>query len=105
YGVLEGPSCHNAPVTADPPVLPAPLDPRNYRPPGGNVGPVGSPQEREQLAELLGPDPDVASELLLGPIARGNTIHVVPDTGAPPPPLPAEAPLPGPVQPGGGNGP
>lgn len=104
YGALQGPSCHTAPVTAEPPVLPAPLDPRNYRPPGGNVGPVGSPEERAQLAELLGPEPNAASELLLGPVARGNTIHIVPDTGVLAP-LPAEAPVPGPVESEGVHGP
>ena len=92
YGQLEGPSCHTAPVTADPPVMPAQIDPRNYQPPpqisGGNVGQVASPQERAQMAELLGSDANTASELLLGPVARGNTVTVVPDGG---PLLPAEA--------------
>lgn len=108
YGGLEGPSCRTAPVTADPPALPRALDPRNYQPQGGNVGPVGSPEERAQLGELLGPDPTVASQILLGPVARGNTIQVVPDPAAPAPPgppLPAEAPAPGPIDPEGGNGP
>ncbi|BBX01881.1 mammalian cell entry protein [Mycolicibacterium moriokaense] len=97
YGTLEGPSCRTAPLTADPPVLPQPLDPRNYQPPGGNVGPVGSPEERAQLSELLGPEPNAATQLLFGPVARGNTVQVVPDPslpGAGPPPglpLPAEA--------------
>lgn len=96
YGTLEGPSCRTAPLTADPPVLPQPLDPRNYQPPGGNVGPVGSPEERAQLSELLGPEPNAATQLLFGPVARGNTVQVVPDPSlpgqaAPGLPLPAEA--------------
>ncbi|OBB38902.1 MCE family protein [Mycobacterium sp. 852002-51961_SCH5331710] len=112
YGALEGPSCRTAPLTADPPVLPRQLDPRNYQPPGGNVGPVGSPEERAQLSELLGPEPNAATELLFGPVARGNTVQIVPDPSAhaaavPPPglPLPAEAALPGPTAPEGRNGP
>jgi ABC-type transporter Mla subunit MlaD len=108
YGALEGPSCQTAPITADPPALAAVLDPRNYRPPGGNVGPVGSPEERAQMSELLGPEPNAASELLLGPVARGNTLQIVPEPGppaAPGPPLAAEAPLPALVPSGEGNGP
>ncbi len=112
YGALEGPSCRTAPLTADPPVLPRQLDPRNYQPPGGNVGPVGSPEERAQLSELLGPEPNAASELLFGPVARGNTVQIVPDPSAPaaadPPPglpLPAEAALPGPTAGEERNGP
>lgn len=78
YGQMEGPSCHTAPQTADPPVLPPAIDPRNYPVPGGNVGPVGSPQERAQLSEFLGPDANPVSELLLGPVVRGNTVQIVP---------------------------
>ncbi len=105
YGELEGPSCRTAPLTADQPVIPPPLDPRNYRPSGGNVGPVGGPEELAQLRELLGPDTTVADQILLGPIARGNTITVAPvPDGSDAPPLPAEAPA-GPANPGGGNGP
>ncbi|MDA4108146.1 mammalian cell entry protein [Mycobacterium holsaticum DSM 44478] len=108
YGALEGPSCRTAPLTADPPVLPRQLDPRNYQPPGGNVGPVGSPQERAELSELLGPQPNAAAELLLGPVLRGSTVHIVPDPSAAAPPgspLPAEAAHPGSVEPGGRDGP
>lgn len=112
YGALEGPSCHTAPITADPPALPRALDPRNYQPPSGNVGPVGSPEERAQINELLGPEPNVATELLFGPVARGNTVQVIPESSTPaapgPPPglpLPAEAPLTEPIEPGGVDGP
>ncbi|MGV0836897.1 MlaD family protein [Mycolicibacterium thermoresistibile] len=101
YGHLEGPSCHTAPVVAEPPVLPPPLDPRNFPPvEGGNVGPVGGPSERAQMAELLGPEPNAASELLLGPVVRGSTVHIVPDPDASPDP---EAPpaAPAPPAPGG----
>jgi phospholipid/cholesterol/gamma-HCH transport system substrate-binding protein len=96
YGTLEGPSCRTAPLTADPPVMPRNLDPAQM--PAGNVGPVGSPEERAQMVELLGPDTNVAHELLFGPVARGNTVTLVPDPAAPPagPPLPAEAGAPAP---------
>lgn len=101
YGDLAGPSCATAPVTQDVPALAPMTDPRSYPHPrnqsGGNVGPVGSAEERAAMAELLGPEPNPASELLLGPVVRGSTVQVVPDPG---PPLPAEAP-PGPVTPGG----
>jgi phospholipid/cholesterol/gamma-HCH transport system substrate-binding protein len=83
YGHLEGTSCRTAPLTTELPALPPPLDPRTYRHQGGNVGPVGSPEERAQLADLLGPDPTVADQILLGPIARGATIQLVPEGGAP----------------------
>lgn len=41
---------------------------------GGNVGPVGSQQERNALAVITGQQPNVATELLLGPLARGTTV-------------------------------
>ncbi|OBH44203.1 MlaD family protein [Mycobacterium mantenii] len=110
YGQMEGPSCQTAPLTADPPALPRTLDPRNYPVApqlaggvGGNVGSVGSPEELAQLSEILGPGTNPASELLLGPIARGDTVQVfsdpdAPTQPAPPPgaPLPAEATAPNP---------
>lgn len=102
YGNLEGASCHTAPDVAEPPVLPPNLDPRNFpvapEMSGGNVGTVGSPEERAKLDQLLGSDASPADQLLLGPVARGNTVQVVPDGPAPvladpaaPAPLPAEA--------------
>jgi phospholipid/cholesterol/gamma-HCH transport system substrate-binding protein len=111
YGELEGPSCKTAPLSQYPPALAPMTDPRSYplprTVPGGNVGPVGSAEERAQIAELLGPEPNPVSELLLGPVARGNTVTVVPDPAVAPPPagplLPAEAPPPVSVAPGGGN--
>lgn len=41
---------------------------------GGNVGPVGSAQERGQLGRLLGQPATAADQLVLGPIARGTTV-------------------------------
>nr|WP_046283294.1 MlaD family protein [Mycobacterium sp. UM_NZ2] len=51
---------------------------------GGNVGPVGSQAERNQLGLITGQrEPaSVAAQLLLGPVARGNAVSFVPaDTG------------------------
>jgi hypothetical protein len=47
---------------------------------GGNVGPVGSDQEKHQLSLITGGTANTATELLLGPLARGATVHVAPDT-------------------------
>jgi ABC-type transporter Mla subunit MlaD len=38
---------------------------------GGNIGPVGGPQERNALALLTGRPATTATQLLLGPVARG----------------------------------
>lgn len=48
---------------------------------GGNVGPVGSDQEKHQLSLITGGAANTAAELLLGPLARGATVHVAPDPG------------------------
>jgi virulence factor Mce-like protein len=52
---------------------------------GGNVGPVGSPYERKMLSVITGRPATAASEILLGPIARGSTVSIVrpPDAGGP----------------------
>ncbi|MBX7447321.1 MCE family protein [Mycolicibacterium sp. 3033] len=55
------------------PVLPAEAAPAAY---GGNVGPVGSQQEREQLGVITGRPASTATQLLLGPIARGATVSL-----------------------------
>ncbi|CAJ1493045.1 MCE family protein [[Mycobacterium] kokjensenii] len=60
-----------------------PIAPASY---GGNVGPVGSQAERNQLGLLTGQrEPaTVATQLLLGPVARGNAVSVaVTGTAAP----------------------
>lgn len=41
---------------------------------GGNVGPVGSPQERATLSAITGQPASTATQLLLGPVARGMTV-------------------------------
>jgi virulence factor Mce-like protein len=48
---------------------------------GGNVGPVGSRQEKDQLSLIVGGDANAATEFLLGPLARGATVHLAPDPG------------------------
>jgi ABC-type transporter Mla subunit MlaD len=61
-----------APKPGDAP-LPAEAAPASY---GGNVGPVGSEQERRQLGVITGQPASVATQLLLGPVARGTTVSV-----------------------------
>lgn len=48
---------------------------------GGNVGPVGSRQEIDQLSLIVGGHANAATEFLLGPLARGATVHLAPDPG------------------------
>lgn len=106
YGDLQGPSCVTAPVrraggvTPDlppyaTPDLPPQLLPNRYIPPpgmapppesptpstapasfGGTVGPVGSTQERDQLGIITGAQATSATQLLLGPVMRGNTVEL-----------------------------
>jgi len=71
-------SAPGAPAPEPPPALPAEAAPASY---GGNVGPVGSPQERAQLGLLTGRPATSATQLLLGPLARGTTVAVVQEAG------------------------
>jgi virulence factor Mce-like protein len=48
---------------------------------GGNVGPVGSASELAQLSRITGGAANAATELLLGPVVRGATVSITPDTG------------------------
>lgn len=52
---------------------------------GGNVGPVGSQQERNMLSVITGQPASDATQLLLGPVARGTTVSVIhpPSGGGP----------------------
>jgi len=43
---------------------------------GGNVGPVGSEYERNMLGVITGAPATEATELLLGPVARGTTVSL-----------------------------
>ena len=71
--VALSPSAPVAPRPGDQPapLLPAEAAPASY---GGNVGPVGSQQERDQLGLITGRRATTATQLLLGPIARGTTV-------------------------------
>lgn len=61
------------------PVLPAEAAPASY---GGNVGPVGSSGERAQLGLLTGAPASTATQLLLGPVARGATVSLAEPSSA-----------------------
>ena len=72
-----------------PPVAPkAPWIPQSSF--GGNVGPVGSQYERNMLSVITGQPATDATELLLGPVARGTTVSL------------NQGPQPGPKSPPGG---
>lgn len=72
------------PAAPAPPVRPAPLpaeaavasavSPARPGAFGGNVGPVGSAQERVILSAITGQPVTTATQLLLGPVARGTTV-------------------------------
>jgi len=64
------------PPPGAPPPGPAAAAPAAW---GGNVGPVGSEHERTQLGALVGDTAPatVATQLLLGPVARGNAVAAV----------------------------
>lgn len=75
----------SAPVPPpDEPLLPAEAAPPADTPPpsvipqsaviGGNVGPVGSRQEKDQLRYLLGGNDSAAAQLLAAPMLRGMTV-------------------------------
>jgi ABC-type transporter Mla subunit MlaD len=76
------------PGTANPALIPTPPPPVPLSPPapvapaswGGNVGPVGSEQERHQLGIVTGQPASAATQLLLGPVARGTTVAVAQPT-------------------------
>lgn len=42
---------------------------------GGNVGPVGSSREKQQLGLIMGDQASVAAEVLLAPLLRGTTVR------------------------------
>jgi phospholipid/cholesterol/gamma-HCH transport system substrate-binding protein len=65
------------PGTANPDVVP--VAPSSF---GGNVGPVGSEQERRALGVITGQPATTATQLILGPIARGATVTRILRTSA-----------------------
>lgn len=80
--------------TGPQPRVPGTADPDNIEPPppgpqgplvapasfGGNVGPVGSATERDQLGVITGEPATAATQLLLGPVARGTVVSVAGNT-------------------------
>ncbi|MGE2733756.1 MCE family protein [Mycolicibacterium vaccae] len=60
-----------APPPAAAPPLAAEAAPASF---GGNVGPVGSASERAALSVITGRPVSTATQLLLGPVARGTTV-------------------------------
>ncbi|GAA3719725.1 MlaD family protein [Gordonia hankookensis] len=90
YGNLQGASCSTAPSSVSPPVLKGNERKRvtaGYQTAsmGGNVGSVGSADEQATLGKLVGGGPNSANTLILGPVARGESVTVSPDVqkGAP----------------------
>ena len=80
--VGQAPPPAAAPAPVPPPVGPplaAEAAPASY---GGNVGPVGSQQELNQLGLITGQTQpaSVVTGLLLGPVARGTEVSLVPAT-------------------------
>ncbi|BBY80369.1 MCE family protein [Mycolicibacterium pulveris] len=66
-----------APAPVITPAQPAPaITPAQPAAFGGNVGPVGSRQERNQLSVITGQPATTATQLLLGPVARGTTVSL-----------------------------
>jgi virulence factor Mce-like protein len=85
-----GPPPGGVPASLPPPLpaespLPPPPNAPTVQPQstviGGNVGPVGSRQEKDQLSLIVGGTANAATEFLLGPLARGTTVHVATDPG------------------------
>ncbi|WP_299565422.1 MCE family protein [uncultured Mycolicibacterium sp.] len=71
-----------APIPPGPPPPGAmPAAPAGF---GGNVGPVGSPQERFMLGVLTGRPASTATQLLLGPVVRGTVVSPAPAEGGEP---------------------
>ncbi|GAB5005620.1 MlaD family protein [Mycobacterium avium] len=70
------------PDTAPPPAPAAPVGPGAVGQSaliGGNIGPVGSTQEKTQLNYLLGGHANAVTELLFAPLLRGTTVHPAAD--------------------------
>lgn len=66
-----------APAPAGPPPMAAEAAAASY---GGNVGPVGSEQERVTLSVITGRPASTATQLLLGPVARATTVSLAEPT-------------------------
>ncbi|KRQ19283.1 MULTISPECIES: MlaD family protein [Mycobacteroides] len=58
---------------ASPDQSPTALAPASF---GGNIGPIGSQHERNQISEIVGFPATTATQLLMGPLARGTRATV-----------------------------
>lgn len=79
YGDMAGASCTTAPGASGGRAVTtgstgASAEGIAYSP--GNIGPVGSDQEKSAIGEVLGRPADTTSVILLGPLLRGQTIAV-----------------------------
>jgi hypothetical protein len=86
------PPAQAAPTVPPPPPVPSPsAEPAPSPPPGpapgavpqsavigGNVGPVGSRQEKDQLSAIVG-EANAATEFLFAPLVRGTTVRLATD--------------------------
>ncbi|OBG82748.1 mammalian cell entry protein [Mycobacterium sp. E802] len=78
----SSPAPPGGPPAPEGPLLPAEAAPASFGGSaapaafGGNVGPVGSTQERAALSLATGQPATAATQLLLGPVARGTTVTV-----------------------------
>lgn len=85
---LEDPNPPLPPLLSPSPPVPGTANPDNAAPApvapvapsrfGGSVGPVGSSWERQQLSIITGHQATVATQLLLGPVARGTNVTLKP---------------------------
>jgi hypothetical protein len=76
--VAPKPGSPPPPPPAPAPPLAAEAAPASF---GGNVGPVGSEQERVTLSVITGQPVSTATQLLLGPVARGTTVSLAETAG------------------------
>jgi hypothetical protein len=86
------PPAQAAPTVPPPPPVPSPsAEPAPSPPPGpapgavpqsavigGNVGPVGSRQEKDQMSAIVG-QANAATEFLFAPLVRGTTVRLATD--------------------------
>ncbi|WP_280270235.1 MlaD family protein [Nocardia wallacei] len=78
YGDLEGPSCRTGPPGGPTIIGPNAAPASSPALVGGNVGAIGSRQEQEQIASILGGAPNAAADILFGPLLRGNDVKLTP---------------------------
>ncbi len=81
--VLPPPAGPDLPAPAPAPPDPDPAAPAQPEAAviGGNVGPVGSSREKQQLRVIMGDHASTAAEVLLAPLLRGNTVRLTGDAG------------------------